>query len=141
MFCTAEEEVKEKVRRAATEQVLTAEQLQAIADLEAAKAEERRRREEERIAAAKMIELMRQNTLGRASGQVVGQDLDITYSGQRSVGTYKNPLRGKYGGLPFSQLPDFYLRWMQRERSVPNWAKGIAKREETRRREKVGSAG
>jgi superfamily II DNA or RNA helicase len=141
MFCVASEEAKREVREAAGQKPLTAEELQTIADMAAAREEERRRREEERRAAAKMIELMRQNTAGRAEGRVVGRDLDITYTGKRSVGTYTNPLRGKYGGKKFSELPDFYLSWMQRERSVPNWAKGIAKREQERRREQVGSVG
>lgn len=140
MFCTAEEKIKKEIKEAAAKKPLTAEELLALEELFARQEEERRRKEAERIEAAKMIELMRKNTTGRAHGRVVGQELDIAYSGTRSVGTYRNPLKGKYGGLKFSELPDFYLAWMRRERSVPGWAKNIARREQERR-ETVGLTG
>jgi len=149
MFVTGDDESKAEAKKHAAQSAepLTAEQLQELADEAKRKAEEeaRRRAEEEKakIAAAKAIEEMRRNTQGRATGRVVGNDLDITFDGKRSVGTYKNPLRGKYGGMRFCDLPDFYIAWMQREKSVPGWCKKIAKREQERRngREAVGSAG
>lgn len=141
MFVSADEETKKEVRVKAAQSTepLTAEQLQEMAEEAKRKAEEERAK----IAAAKAIEEMRRNTHGRATGRVVGNDLDITFDGKRSVGTYKNPLRGKYGGMRFSELPDFYLHWMLQQKSVPGWCKKIAHREQERRhgREAVGSAG
>ena len=133
MFCTGTEEAKTKVREAAATKPLTAEELQAIADAEAARAEERRRQEEERRAAAKMIELMRANTHGRASGVVSSRDLDITWRGKRPVGTYTNPLKGKYGGLKMNQLPDHYIRWACDNPGIKGWVKGIFCKEWERR--------
>ena len=134
MFCEGTEEAKAKVREAATQKPLTPEELQAIADAEAARAEEKRRREEERLAAAKMIESMRKNTQGRASGVVSSRDLDITWhGGKRPVGTYMNPLKGKYGGLKMSQLPDHYIRWAIDNPGIRGWIKGVFCKEWERR--------
>ena len=140
MFCVATAETKEAVCKAATGKPLTAEELQAIADAEAAKAEERRRQEEERRAAAQMIESMRKNTQGRASGVVSSRDLDITWKGVRSVGTYMNPLKGKYGGLKMSQLPDYYIRWACHNQGIRGWIKTMFLKEMARRKNETAQA-
>ena len=125
MFCpAADEEVKKAVKKAAAEskKPLTAEEMADIAAKEA-----------ERIASAKAIEAMRKNTQGRGVGRVASQEIDITWKGKRPVGTYTNPLRGKYGGLKMSQLPDHYIRWACDAPSISGWVKGLFKRELERR--------
>lgn len=125
MFCpAADEEVKKVVKKAAAEskKPLTAEEMADIAAKEA-----------ERIASAKAIEAMRKNTQGRGFGRVASQEIDITWKGKRPVGTYTNPLRGKYGGLKMSQLPDHYIRWACDAPSISGWVKGLFCREWERR--------
>jgi superfamily II DNA or RNA helicase len=125
MFCpAADEEVKKAVKKAAAEskKPLTAEEMADIAAKEA-----------ERIASAKAIEAMRKNTQGRGFGRVASQEIDITWKGKRPVGTYTNPLRGKYGGLKMSQLPDHYIRWACDAPSIGGWVKGLFCREWERR--------
>ena len=125
MFCpAADEEVKKVVKKAAAEskKPLTAEEM---ADLAA--------KEAKRIASAKAIEAMRKNTQGRGFGRVASQEIDITWKGKRPVGTYTNPLRGKYGGLKMSQLPDHYIRWACDAPSISGWVKGLFCREWERR--------
>jgi hypothetical protein len=124
MFVSADEEVKKAVKKAAAEskKPLTAEEMADIAAKEA-----------ERIASAKAIEAMRKNTQGRGFGRVASQEIDITWKGKRPVGTYTNPLRGKYGGLKMSQLPDHYIRWACDAPSISGWVKGLFCREWERR--------
>lgn len=124
MFCPADEEVKKAVKKAASEsrQPLTPEEMAEIAAKEA-----------ERIASAKAIEAMRRNTQGRGFGRVASQEIDITWNGKRPVGTYMNPLRGKYGGLKMSQLPDHYIRWACDNPGIKGWVKGIFCKEWERR--------
>lgn len=124
MFCPADEEVKKVVKKAAAEskQPLTPEEMAEIAAKEA-----------ERIASAKAIEAMRRNTQGRGVGRVASQEIDITWHGKRPVGTFMNPLRGKYGGLKMSQLPDHYIRWAVGNPGIGGWVKGLFKREMERR--------
>ena len=125
MFCpAADEEVKKAVKKAAAEskKPLTAEEMADIAAKEA-----------ERIASAKAIEAMRKNTQGRGFGRVASQEIDIIWKGKRPVGTYTNPLRGKYGGLRMSQLPDHYIRWACDAPSISGWVKGLFCREWERR--------
>ena len=76
---------------------------------------------------------MRKNTQGRGFGRVASQEIDITWKGKRPVGTYTNPLRGKYGGLKMSQLPDHYIRWACDAPSINGWVKGLFCREWERR--------
>jgi hypothetical protein len=129
MFCpAADEEVKKVVKKAAAEskKPLTAEEMADIAAKEA-----------ERIASAKAIEAMRRNTQGRGFGRVASQEIDITWKGVRSVGTYMNPLKGKYGGLKMSQLPDYYIRWACHNQGIKGWIKTMFLKEMSRRHEQA----
>ena len=124
MFVHGEEAVKKVVKSKAAESKdpLTQEEMDAIAA-----------RESERIAAAKLIEEMRRNTEGRGKGSVRSEVIDITFRGKRPVGTYMNPLKGKYAGLKMSQLPDFYIRWACDNPKLSGWIKGLFAREWERR--------
>lgn len=124
MFCPVDDEVKKVVKKAAAEskQPLSPEEMAEIAAKEA-----------ERIASAKAIEEMRRNTQGRGVGRVSSQEIDITWKGKRPVGTYMNPLRGKYGGLKMSQLPNHYIRWACDNPGINGWIKGLFSREWERR--------
>lgn len=132
MFCTAQdEEVKKAVRQAAEKAPLTPEELASLAAEEAAK-----------IASAKAIEEMRRNTHGRGEGRIHGQDVDITWNGKRSVGTYNNPLRGKYAGFKLSELPDHYVHWAAGNDRLNGWIRSMFKKEMGRRHGREGrSAG
>lgn len=124
MFCPADEEVKKVVKKAAAESAkpLSPEELAEIAAKEA-----------ERVACAKALEAMRRATEGRAHGRVQSQEIDITWKGKRPVGTYMNPLKGKYGGLKVSALPDHYVRWAIDNPGIRGWVKGIFCKEWERR--------
>lgn len=123
MFCDSQEEaVKKAVRQAAAKEPLTPEQLAELAAKEAAK-----------IASAKAIEEMRRNTHGRGTGRVAGQDVDITWRGTRSVGTYNNPLRGKYAGAKLSELPDHYVHWAAGNDKLTGWIRAMFRKELGRR--------
>lgn len=122
MFVQMEAEVKKRVMQAAAGKPLTPEEIAALAEAEAAK-----------IAAAKAIEEMRRNTVGRASGRVSGQEVDIAWRGRRSVGTYSNPLKGKYGGMKMSALPDFYLAWGADNPRLTGWIRSMFRKERERR--------
>lgn len=125
MFCSASEEVKKAVRRAATSAPLTQEEIDAIAQ-----------QEMERIAIAREIEARRAATVGRASGNVVGHEIEITTSRKRDVGTYRNPLRGKFAGCQLNELPDYYLSWVLTQKSVTGWIRGLFIKERDRRNDK-----
>lgn len=123
MFVQMEPEVKKKVMRAATEgKPLTQEEIAALAEAEAAK-----------IAAAKAIEEMRRKTVGRATGRVHGQEIDIAWKGKRCVGTYNNPLKGKYAGQKMSVLPDFYVAWGADNPRLTGWIRAMFRKEIARR--------
>jgi len=122
MFCKASDEVKERVKKGAQERPLTPEEMAELAAKEA-----------ERIASAKAIELMRQNTRGRGLGRISTREIDLSHSGKRSVGTYTNPLKGKYGGLKMSHLPDHYVRWACDNPGIQGWVKGVFIKEWERR--------
>jgi superfamily II DNA or RNA helicase len=127
MFCTAQdEEVKEKVRKAAEQHPLTQAEIDALAAEEAAK-------KAEKIASAKLIEEMRKNTQGRGEGRIHGQGVDITWRGTRSVGTYNNPLKGKYAGFKLSELPDHYVHWAAGNDKLSGWIKAMFRKELGRR--------
>lgn len=126
MFCTADEKVKKAVKQAATQSPLTPEEMAELAAKEAAK-----------IAAAKQIEEMRRNTQGRGAGRVSGQEIDLAGKANRSVGTYKNPLRGKYAGVKMGALPDGYLHWAVG--STHGWVQQLFRKEIRRRDEKYAA--
>jgi len=120
MFVQLEPAVKKAVMAAAAKEPLTPEQIAELAEKEAAK-----------IAAAKAIEEMRRNTHGRAVGRVSGTEVDVTWQGKRCIGTYKNPLRGKFAGQKMSELPDYYVEWGSR--TLNGWVRQMFNKELTRR--------
>jgi superfamily II DNA or RNA helicase len=122
MFCTGAKEVREVVKKAAEEKPLTQEEMEKLA-----------REEAERRELAKRIEAQRAALRGQAEGRVAGQLFDLR-SGQKNVGTYMNPLKGKYAGLRMSQLPDFYLDWAVNNPGLKGWIKNTFIRERSRRR-------
>ena len=125
MFVQYDVEVKKRVMHKAIEagEPLSQEALAALAEEEKAK-----------IAAAKAIEEMRRNTVGRALGTVTGHEIDISWKGRRSVGTYRNPLKGKFAGVTLSQLPDHYVDWASRDVKT-GWIRAIFRKEKERRSE------
>jgi hypothetical protein len=127
MFCDGDKAVKEAVRKAAAEAPLTPEEMAELAAKEAAK-----------VAAAQQIEAMRRNTAGRAEGRVSGQEIDLSERAVRSVGTYKNPLRGKYGGMKLGALPSGYLHWAAG--STKGWVQTLFRKEIARRDHKQQTA-
>jgi superfamily II DNA or RNA helicase len=114
--------VKAEVKGAAEKAPLTPEELAELA----AKAAEK-------IASAKLIEEMRRNTHGRGEGRIHGKDVDITWKGVRSVGTYNNPLKGKYAGYKLSELPDHYVHWAAGNEKLNGWIKAMFRKELGRR--------
>jgi len=120
MFVDADEAVKKIVREAAAKQPLTPEEMAELAAKEAAK-----------IAAAKQIEAMRQNTQGQGQGNVNGQHVDLTSRSVASIGTYKNPLKGKFAGVKLGALPDHYVDWAAK--STGGWIQGLFRKERQRR--------
>ncbi len=131
MFCEADKEVKAAVKQAAADakEPLTQEELDALAQQEL-----------ERRLAAQEIERRRQMTLGRATGVVTSQQIDLGFSGKRSIGTYMNPLRGKYAGLQMNQLPQHYLEWACNNPGLKGWIKNNFLKERRRRRELAKAA-
>lgn len=125
MFCSAGEEAKQAVRRMAASQPLTQEEMDAIAQQEL-----------ERIRIAKEIEARRAATVGRANGSVVGHEIEIAKGGRRDIGTYRNPLRGKFAGCTMSELPEYYLAWAIQQKNVTGWIRGLFIKERGRRRER-----
>jgi superfamily II DNA or RNA helicase len=127
MFCTGDGEVKQAVKKAAADaqEPLTQEAMDALAQQEL----------ERRLVAAE-IEARRKRMVGQAAGNVVGHEVDLASGGNRSVGTYTNPLKGKFAGLRMSELPDFYLHWAVKNPGIRGWPKTLF-RKEIARREKV----
>lgn len=123
MFVAGDKEVKERVAKAAAERPLTDEEMRELAAKEAAK-----------IAAAKQIEEMRRNTHGQAAGRVVGQHVDLSERSVRSVGTYTNPLKGKYAGYKLGALPGFYVDWAAS--NTKGWIRALFIKERARRHAK-----
>ncbi len=99
------------------------------------------RKEAERRAKAELIEAMRENATGKARGEVSGVDYDINKSGKRSVGTYRNPLKGKHSGKQLSELPKSYLEWGANNPTLTGWIKGLYRKELGRRHDKFRTAG
>jgi hypothetical protein len=103
------------------------------AKAEAAEAVSQAAKKAEKIASAKLIEEMRRNTQGRGEGRIHGKDVDITWKGVRSVGTYNNPLKGKYAGFKLSELPDHYVQWAAHNDKLNGWIKSMFRKELGRR--------
>ena len=122
MFCAGTPEVKAAVKAKCEQAPLTQEEMDAEAQ-----------RELERQLAAQEIEARRQRMQGRATGAVVGRDFDLADGGKRSVGTYTNPLRGKYAGLQMSELPHSYIQWAATSQSIKGWVKNVFIKELNRR--------
>lgn len=127
MFVSASDDIKKEVRKRAAEAALplTPEELDALAQAEL---------EKKRLA--QEIEARRLATQGRATGRLVGRDVDLTSGGKRCVGTYMNPLRGKYGGKKMSDLPDNYIEWACHAPTIRGWVKNLFMRERSRRHER-----
>lgn len=92
-------------------------------------AEALRQQESERLA--KEIEERRKQMQGVATGRLVTRDVDIAVTGKRSVGTYTNPLKGKYAGWKMSELPDHYVHWAAQE--MTGWIRATFAKEKDRR--------
>lgn len=124
MFSTAPKEAKAKVKKAVADSPvpLTAEEIDAMAQ-----------KELERINFAKELEERRKRMRGQASGYVVGQEVDLAFTGRRCVGTYTNPLKGKYAGVKMSDLPRGYIRWACDTPGIKGWVKGLFIKEWHRR--------
>jgi len=125
MFVQMEPAVKREVMLKARQEnrPLTPEELAELAAKEA-----------EKIATAKALEEMRRQTIGRATGSVSGREVDVTFRGRRPIGTYMNPLRGKYAGKKMSELPYGYLKWGSEGVGTP-WIRDLFKKELARRYE------
>ena len=129
MFLSAPAEVKSAVKGAAAAAVdpLT------TAELELMAAEEM-----ERVRMAKLIEDRRRGMVGSATGTVSDREIVLDGEGKRSVGTYTNPLRGKYGGMRMSELPDHYIRWGSENTKLSSWIRTTFKKEIGRRNGQTG---
>lgn len=121
MFVSADDpEVRKAVKAAAPDAPLTIEELDALAQQEL-----------ERRLAAQEIEARRKAMRGQAKGTVQGQFFEPG-EGRRCVGTYMNPLKGKFAGRTLNTLPDWYLRWAST--STKGWVRNLFVRERERRR-------
>lgn len=126
MFCGGDAAVKKAVKQAAEKAPLSPEEMAELAAKEAAK-----------IAAAKQIEEMRRNTHGRGEGRVSGQDIDLSGRSVRSVGTYRNPLRGRFHHVKLGALPDHYVSWAAS--NTKGWVRTLFQKEVRRRDEKYAT--
>lgn len=124
MFVSGDKETKDAVKRAAEKQPLTQAEMDALA-----------REEAERREIAKLIEERRRQMVGQAQGRVVGQEFDLVTGGRRSVGTYMNPLKGKFAGLRMNELPGYYIDWACNNPGIKGWIKSTFLKERSRRRE------
>lgn len=122
MFLQANADTVAKVRERAAreEKTLTQEEMEAMA-----------REEEERKRIALEIEARRKATTGRAFGAVSTREIDLA-AGSRSVGTYFNPLKGRYAGKRLGELPDHYVSWAAEEIRT-GWIRSMFRREKERR--------
>jgi superfamily II DNA or RNA helicase len=121
MFTTADQEVKKVIKAKAEQAPLTPEEMDALAQQEL----------ERRVLAQQLEERRRQMT-GMATGTIVGRDIELT-GGRRSVGTYTNPLRGRYAGMRMCELPVSYLEWAAKNPSIKGWPKSLFHKELHRR--------
>lgn len=122
MFCTGDKDVKQAVKKAAaaSEEPLSQAEIDALAQQEL-----------ERRLLAKEIEARRQQMRGQARGRLFSEEVEIG-SGRRCVGTYMNPLKGKFAGRTMNTLPDWYLRWAST--STKGWVRNLFIKERERRR-------
>jgi superfamily II DNA or RNA helicase len=122
MFLQAGPEVTKEVKRRAAEAKapLTEAELAALRD-----------EEEARRKLALEIEARRAATRGQASGTIRRREFDLE-SGKRCVGTYFNPLKGKYAGMRMSELTNGYVYWACRELR-DGWVKNLFRKERDRR--------
>lgn len=122
MFVAGDPAVKDAVKKAAIEAPapLTQEELEALAFQEL---------ERQRLAAE--IEARRKQMQGRATGTVVGRDVDLQFTGRRCPGTYTNPLKGKFAGRRMNELPDYYVAWGSR--TLNGWVRQLFSKEMARR--------
>jgi superfamily II DNA or RNA helicase len=123
MFVSGEKAVKDAVKQAAAERPLSDDELRELAAKEAAK-----------IAAAKQIEEMRRNTQGQAAGRVATLEVDLSARSIQRVGTYTNPLKGKYAGYKLGALPGFYVDWAAS--NTKGWIRALFIKERARRHAK-----
>jgi hypothetical protein len=134
MFVTAAKAVKEVVKRQAADspEPLTPEEIDALAQ-----------KELERQEFAKEMEERRKRMRGQATGDVVGREVDLAFTGRRDIGTYTNPLKGKYAGLRMNELPGGYIRWACECPGIKGWVRGLFVKEQSRRNgiAKTGRAG
>ena len=125
MFVPDDKELREHVKKAmADDTPLTPEEMAELAQKEL----------EKRLAAQQMEEL-RKRTHGRAQGSVFGEEIDLRTGSRRCVGTYMNPLRGKFAGLRMNQLPVWYIDWACRNPGIQGWIKNTFIKERKRRNE------
>lgn len=124
MFCTGDKEVKQAVKKAAAQapEPLTQEQIDALAQ-----------KELERRMIAQQIEARRQQMIGQARGRLFSEEVQIG-AGRRCVGTYMNPLKGKFAGRQMNTLPDWYLRWAAV--NTKGWVSAMFRKERERRNAK-----
>lgn len=128
MFCNLNSEEKEHAKDISRKspKALTLLELEELAKEEARKAAEKK-------AAAEAIERLRAETEGTASGRLTERGFEIG-RGPASVGTYKNPLKGKFAGKKLSELPGYYLRWGADNKKLTGWIRGLYQKELKRRR-------
>lgn len=113
MFCTERpKEIVEAVKKQAAD---------ADKPLTPAELEQLAREEEERRRIAAEIERRRKEMQGRARGQIVQREFTLEGAPRRSIGTYRNPLRGKHAGKLMSQLPIGYLHWATKLDNLAPW--------------------
>jgi superfamily II DNA or RNA helicase len=124
MFCTADKEVRQVVKKAAAQaaEPLTQEQIDALAQQEL-----------ERRLVAQDIEARRRRMQGQATGRLFSEEVQIG-AGRRCVGTYMNPLKGKFAGRTLNTLPDWYLRWAAV--NTKGWVSSLFRKERERRNAK-----
>ena len=122
MFVQAGPEVTKEVKRRAAE----AKAPLTEAELAALRAEEEAKRK-----LALEIEARRAATKGQASGTIRRREFDLS-SSSRCVGTYFNPLKGKYAGMKMSELTNGYIHWACRDLRE-GWVKNLFRKERDRR--------
>lgn len=122
MFVQAGPEVVKEVKRRAAE----AKAPLTEAELAALRAEEEAKRK-----LALEIEARRAATRGQASGSIRRREFDIG-AGSRCVGTYFNPLKGRYAGMKMSELTNGYIHWACRDLRE-GWVKNLFRKERERR--------
>ncbi len=95
----------------------------------------------ERQRLAKELERQAALLTGKATAEFVARDVNLlvpSAAPSRSVGTYFNPINGKYAGYRMSELPDSYIRWGMRELKT-RWVKDVFGKEWKRRNGKLQS--